>query len=59
MARVRQTLRAAGIEEEDGVAAHELAAEGSARPLHCAMPGVAASVLMLISLPTGPVENGR
>jgi regulatory protein len=26
-ARVRQTLRAAGIEEEDGVAAHELAAE--------------------------------
>ena len=26
-ARVRQTLRAAGIEDEDGVAAHELAAE--------------------------------
>ena len=26
-ARVRQTLRAAGIEEEDGLAAHELAAE--------------------------------
>ena len=26
-ARVRQTLRAAGIDEEDGIAAHELAAE--------------------------------
>jgi regulatory protein len=29
-ARVRQTLRAAGIDEEDGVAAHELAAEEAA-----------------------------
>jgi regulatory protein len=28
--RVRQSLRAAGIEEADGVAAHELAAEGAA-----------------------------
>ena len=29
-ARVRQTLRAAGVDDEDGAAAHELAADGAA-----------------------------
>ena len=55
----RQSLRAAGIEEEDGAAAHELAAEEAASRCAAVRPAAADRAFCRVSCPIRAGRRGR